>query len=138
MTPDTSTQAVEKLAAVLDLANVQEWEVHFAKIAEAAALLRALAAERDEVKKRMEFLAGRAVMLEKMCEDSLKEDTAQRTSARRSALEEAIEACGKQAVVFGSYEYSTGQPLASFSERHACWQCASAIRALLETTNEEK
>lgn len=38
--------------------------------------------------------------------------------------------CEEQATAFLSPDYATGQPLASFSERFACGECAAAIRKL--------
>jgi hypothetical protein len=49
---------------------------------------------------------------------------------RGAVVEEAIEACKKQERDFLDPAYTTGQPLASFSERFACDQCARAIRAI--------
>ena len=49
---------------------------------------------------------------------------------RGAVVEEAIEACKKQERDFLDPAYTAGQPLASFSERFACDQCARAIRTL--------
>lgn len=61
---------------------------------------------------------------------------AEREDSRQQALEEAIAACRAQQVSFASPEYSTGQPLASFTERFACNQCIEAIRALIGPRTE--
>jgi hypothetical protein len=42
--------------------------------------------------------------------------------------ERAAKLCEDQAKLFSSDEYAAGQPLSSFSERFACYQCAKAIR----------
>ena len=49
-------------------------------------------------------------------------------AAVQAERERCAAACEKQAEVFLSPEYSTGQPLASFQERFACERCAAAIR----------
>lgn len=54
--------------------------------------------------------------------------TALRASERRG-LKRADEICLKVGQDFLSDDYSTGQPLSSFSERFACTTCAAAIRA---------
>ena len=46
------------------------------------------------------------------------------------AIEDAAKACEDQRQDFLSPEYTTGQPLGSFSERFACGECAASIRAL--------
>lgn len=51
-------------------------------------------------------------------------------------VEACAKACEEQALQFLSPEYATGQPLSSITERFACSQCASAIRALRETSDE--
>ena len=54
-------------------------------------------------------------------------------------LTEVVEACAikceEQAKIFGSTEYSTGQPFSSLAERFACAQCADSIRS---TNNRNK
>ncbi|KQM18415.1 hypothetical protein [Novosphingobium sp. Leaf2] len=49
---------------------------------------------------------------------------------RLAALEDAARACEQQARDFLSPQYATGQPASSISERFACSECATAIRAL--------
>ena len=51
-------------------------------------------------------------------------------AGRAEMREKAAGACKKQAEVFGSSEYATGQPLSSFAERFACGQCETAIRSI--------
>ena len=46
------------------------------------------------------------------------------------AIDDAAKACEDQRQDFLSPEYTTGQPLGSFSERFACGECAASIRAL--------
>ena len=57
---------------------------------------------------------------------------------RRAAFEEAAKVCEEQMIIFASDQYATNQPLSSFGERFACSELAKTIRALIETTNEEK
>lgn len=49
-------------------------------------------------------------------------------------LAEIVEVCAvkceEQAKIFGSTEYSTGQPFSSLAERFACAQCANSIRLI--------
>lgn len=55
------------------------------------------------------------------------------TRERDAAYERPAEVCEKEAVAFLSPDYAVGQPLSSLSERFACGECATAIRALKDT-----
>lgn len=58
---------------------------------------------------------------------------------RADAYEQAAKVCEQQARDFLSEQYAVGQPMSSISERFACQECATAIRALSDqpdSTNE--
>ena len=118
MTPDTSTQAVEAHAKTLDGRSSEFWKY--------AALLRALAAERDELVKAaiMQKAAyeGVSSMLLSVQKDCI--------AARRTALEDAAKVCEEQMIIFASDQYATNQPLSSFGERFACSELAKTILSL--------
>ena len=113
MTPDTSTQAVEAIAKTLDGRSSEFWKY--------AALLRALAAERDEF---VEMVRDLRIETGQLWNDI--------ASARRTALEDAAKVCEEQMIIFASDQYATNQPLSSFGERFACLKLAKTIRALIK------
>lgn len=65
-----------------------------------------------------------------------KTDIAEMLTAAEAEKARAVEAerercavmCDKQAEIFGSDEYATGQPMSSFKERFACECIAAALR----------
>ena len=92
-----------------------------------ADLLRALAAERDEMADRLNALGVVAAPCQiNECQYG------HITSARRTALEDAAKVCEEQMIIFASDQYATNQPLSSFGERFACLELAKTIRALIE------
>ena len=127
---DTSTQAVEAHAKTLDGRSSEFWKY--------AALLRALAAERDEFVEMVRDL--------RIETGQLRNDIA---SARRTALEDAVGAVEGNAVGFGRQECcGYGVHSGGFYGPPECCcdpvymisnvEAAAAIRALIETTNKEK
>ena len=108
---DTSTQAVEAHAKTLDGRSSEFWKY--------AALLRALAAERDEF---VEMVRDLRIETGQLWNDI--------ASARRTALEDAAKVAGPLPLADNS----------DYEKQAHDLRCviASEIRALIETTNEEK
>lgn len=57
---------------------------------------------------------------------------------RAETIEECAKVCEQQAKEFLSPEYASYQPASSLSERFACKECATAIRALGQTEPGEQ
>lgn len=57
--------------------------------------------------------------------------------ARADAYEQAARVCEQQARDFLSEQYAVGQPMSSISERFACQECATAIRALSDQPDSD-
>ena len=129
MTPDTSTQAVDAMVARMSLYRCHGWpserpcQEHTGVCVcineqSAASLLRALAAERDEFVEMVRDL--------RIETGQLRNDIA---SARRTALEDAAKAADEAYMrAYRSQDDGDLEP----------GTIAAAIRALIETTNEEK
>ena len=130
MTPDTSTQAVEAMVARMSLYRCHGWpserpcQEHTGVCVcineqSAASLLRALAAERDEF---VEMVRDLRIETGQLWNDI--------ASARRTALEDAAKVAGPLPLADNS----------DYEKQAHDLRCviASEIRALIETTNEEK